>query len=72
MELKNYRDLDIDGDLCSDVIEAGFLDPNNDGILGNNPVTVNNGQVTSATGYTQILYYRCSYSYNYTNSFANL
>jgi hypothetical protein len=52
MELKNYRDLDIDGDLCSDVIEAGFLDPNNDGILGNNPVTVNtNGQVTSATGY---------------------
>jgi hypothetical protein len=34
MELKNYRDLDIDGDLCSDVIEAGFLDPNNDGILG--------------------------------------
>ncbi len=52
--IKNYRDLDSDGDLCNDVIEAGFLDGNNDGILGSiTPPTVNqNGQVTSGVGYT--------------------
>ena len=50
----NYVDLDSDGDNCFDVIEAGFTDNNNDGFLGNNPVTVNsNGLVTSRTdGYT--------------------
>jgi gliding motility-associated-like protein len=50
----NYLDLDSDNDNCNDVIEAGFADPNNDGIIGNNPVTVNfsNGLVTSAVGYT--------------------
>jgi gliding motility-associated-like protein len=52
--IKNYRELDSDNDLCYDVIEAGFLDPNNDGILGaTTPPTTNaNGQVTSGTGYT--------------------
>lgn len=51
--IKNYRELDSDNDLCYDVIEAGFLDPNNDGILGNNPSTVNtNGQITSGVGYS--------------------
>ncbi len=52
--IKNYRELDSDNDLCNDVIEAGFLDPNNDGILGaTTPPTTNaNGQVTSGTGYT--------------------
>jgi gliding motility-associated-like protein len=39
--------------LCLDVIEAGFLDPNGDGILGNtSPATINvNGIVISGTGY---------------------
>lgn len=51
--IKNHIELDSDNDKCNDVIEAGFLDPNNDGILGNPPVTVNiNGLVTSASGYT--------------------
>ena len=50
--ISNAVELDSDNDLCNDVIEAGFLDPNFDGLLGSNPVTVNaNGIVTSATGY---------------------
>jgi gliding motility-associated-like protein len=50
----NYIDLDSDNDLCNDVIEAGFTDTNNDGILGNTPITVNTkGIVSSRTdGYT--------------------
>lgn len=49
----NYIDLDSDNDICFDVFEAGFNDPNNDGILGSNPVTINtNGKVTSAVGYS--------------------
>ncbi|MFV5685569.1 T9SS type B sorting domain-containing protein [Flavobacterium sp. GB2R13] len=49
----NYIDLDSDNDICFDVFEAGFNDPNNDGILGSNPVTVNtNGKVTSSVGYS--------------------
>ena len=53
--LSNYIDLDSDADGCSDVIEAGFADANNDGLLGTiappnyNP---NNGIVTSGAGYT--------------------
>ncbi|WP_158655312.1 T9SS type B sorting domain-containing protein [Flavivirga eckloniae] len=49
-----YRDLDSDGDTCSDVIEAGFSDANGDNLLGNNLVTTNAvGLVTNATdGYT--------------------
>ena len=52
--IKNHTELDSDNDLCNDVIEAGFTDPNFDGQLGNNPVTVNaKGIVTSYTnGYT--------------------
>ncbi|MFE3867924.1 T9SS type B sorting domain-containing protein [Flavobacterium sp. LS2P90] len=51
---KNYTDLDSDNDLCNDVIEAGFTDTNFDGLLGNNPITINTkGIVTSGTnGYT--------------------
>lgn len=51
--IKNYRDLDSDNDLCNDVIEAGFLDSNGDGLLGGiTPPTVNvNGQVVSGIGY---------------------
>lgn len=49
----NYIDLDSDNDVCFDVIEAGFNDPENDGILGSNPVTVSaKGIVTSGVGYT--------------------
>ncbi|MFE3870331.1 T9SS type B sorting domain-containing protein [Flavobacterium sp. ZS1P70] len=49
----NYIDLDSDNDLCNDVTEAGFTDPNFDGLLGNNPITINtNGIVKSGTGYT--------------------
>ena len=49
----NYREIDSDNDLCNDVIEAGFLDPNNDGLLGNNPIAVNvNGVVTSGNVYS--------------------
>ena len=47
-------DLDSDNDGCNDVIEGGYSDPNLDGLLGDNPVTVDaNGKVTSGTdGYT--------------------
>lgn len=49
----NYIDLDSDNDLCFDVTEAGFNDPDNDGLLGNSPVMVNQkGKVTSGVGYT--------------------
>ncbi len=51
----NYNgiELDSDNDLCNDVIEAGYLDSNLDGILGGiTPPTVNaNGIVTSGVGY---------------------
>ncbi|MFA9188315.1 T9SS type B sorting domain-containing protein [Flavobacterium sp. FBOR7N2.3] len=52
--IPNYRDLDSDNDLCNDVIEAGFLDSNGDGMLGAiAPPTVDtNGLVTSGTAYT--------------------
>jgi len=36
----NHLDLDSDGDGCFDVVEAGFADPDNDGILGTSPVVV--------------------------------
>jgi gliding motility-associated-like protein len=50
----NYIELDSDNDLCSDVIEAGFIDSNGDNYLGAiSPPTVNiNGIVTSGIGYT--------------------
>jgi gliding motility-associated-like protein len=49
----NYLSLESDGDGCNDVLEAGFLDPDGDGILGNALPTVNlNGLVTSTLGYT--------------------
>ncbi|OAZ04386.1 T9SS type B sorting domain-containing protein [Flavobacterium succinicans] len=51
----NYFELDSDNDGCKDVIEAGFLDGDADGFLGNSPVTVNDkGVVTSGIGYTTI------------------
>lgn len=50
----NYLDSDSDGDLCSDVLEAGFSDTNGDDYLGDGIVTVDtNGLVTSAAdGYS--------------------
>ena len=44
--IPNHFDLDSDGDGCYDVLEAGFEDPDGDGILCTSPVRVNNiGQV---------------------------
>jgi hypothetical protein len=52
--LTDNLDLDSDADSCNDVVEAGYSDGNNDGLLGPNSVTVDsNGQVTSGSdGYT--------------------
>ena len=51
--LFSYLDLDSDGDECPDVIEAGFLDPNNDNIIGPLPVVVDDkGKVIVTDGYT--------------------
>jgi hypothetical protein len=46
--------LDADGDGCADVVESGFTDNNDDGLLGLNPVTINSeGMVTSGSdGYS--------------------
>ena len=47
--IPNSFDLDSDGDGCYDVIEAGFVDQNGDGILGESPVEVDDeGKVISA------------------------
>ncbi|MDF4204971.1 Ig-like domain-containing protein [Maribacter sp. SA7] len=52
----DFLELDADGDGCNDVIEAGFTDPNADGILGDGATVVDaNGIVTGTTvvdGYT--------------------
>ncbi|MGB2435663.1 MAG: hypothetical protein ACPIB5_06070, partial [Flavobacteriaceae bacterium] len=40
-------DLDSDGDGCFDVIEAGFLDPDNDGRLGQAPLTTDDNTVSN-------------------------
>jgi len=52
--LFSYLDPDSDGDGCSDTIEAGFSDGNEDDFLGDTPPTTNvNGLVNNATdGYT--------------------
>ncbi|MED5354286.1 MAG: gliding motility protein, partial [Bacteroidota bacterium] len=45
----NYIDLESDEDNCSDVVEAGYSDGNQDGLLGDNTVTVDsNGLVNNA------------------------
>ena len=52
--IPNHFDLDSDGDGCLDAVEAGFTDGDDDGLLGNSPVTVDTlGLVTSGSdGYT--------------------
>jgi gliding motility-associated-like protein len=52
--LFSYIDLDREGDGCPDVIEAGYLDPDADDIIGTSPVTVDTeGRVTGISdGYT--------------------
>ena len=52
--LYNYVELDSDDDLCNDVIEAGYLDSNQDGLLGTTvpPTVDSNGLVTSGTAYS--------------------
>lgn len=51
----SYIDPDSDGDECSDVLEAGFTDDNNDSYLGNSTITVDkNGVVSNASnGYSE-------------------
>ena len=50
----NRIDLDADGDDCFDVIEAGYDDPNGDGILGDLPdeVDIFGKVINEPTGYT--------------------
>ncbi len=54
--IPNHLDLDIDGDGCNDVIEAGFTDANGDGVLGDLATMVDaNGLVIGSNvtdGYT--------------------
>ena len=63
---ENSSDLDSDGDGCFDTIEAGFQDPDKDGILGSSPVEVDSqGRVISAIGYTTPLDFENSGQYDY-------
>ena len=50
--LNNYLELDADADACYDTVEAGYPDPNGDGLLGaNTPIVDTNGVVISGVGY---------------------
>ena len=49
--LSDCVDLDSDGDLINDVLEAGFTDANNDGILDGTINTLD-GTITGVDGYT--------------------
>ena len=53
--LPNNLDLDSDGDGCFDTIEAGYLDPDQNGIIGFGiPEVGLNGKVLSSGGYLEI------------------
>jgi hypothetical protein len=66
--IQNYRDLDSDNDLCSDVIESGFTDPDGDGKFGNSPVTVDlYGLVNGAPYYSSSKLFNCSSYCIYNN-----
>ena len=63
---ENSSDLDSDNDGCFDTVEAGFEDPDQDGILGSSPVEVDaQGRVISALGYTIALDLDNSAQYDY-------
>ncbi|TDS17116.1 gliding motility-associated-like protein [Maribacter caenipelagi] len=55
--IADFLELDADGDLCNDVIEAGFTDDNGDGILGDGALVVDADGVVTGTnvvdGYTE-------------------
>jgi len=49
----DFLSSDSDSDGCNDVLEAGFLDGDNDGYLGTSPIMTNSwGVVTGQGGYT--------------------
>ncbi|MEO9479298.1 MAG: Ig-like domain-containing protein [Maribacter dokdonensis] len=54
--IADYLELDADGDLCNDVIEAGFTDDDSDGVLGDGALVVDTDGVVTGTnvvdGYT--------------------
>ena len=51
--LNDFRDLDSDGDLCPDVIEAGYTDNDSNSELGTDPISVTvSGLVQGSGGYT--------------------
>ena len=55
-ELTNALDHDSDGDGCFDVLEAGYVDDDQDGRVGNSPVEVNNvGLVQNVFAYDEPL-----------------
>ncbi len=48
----DYKDLDSDDDSCYDTFEAGFSDPDNNGRLGSDPITLDYlGRVVGQGGY---------------------
>ena len=56
--IPNYLDKDSDGDGCFDVNEAGYPDPDFDGIMGaDTPEIDSNGKIASSEGYTEIADY---------------
>ena len=53
--IPNSLDSDSDGDGCPDVVEAGYIDSDNDGILGSGEIVVDlDGKVLSSEGYKDI------------------
>ena len=48
----DYKDLDSDNDTCYDTLEAGFSDPDDNGKLGTEPITLDYlGRVIGQGGY---------------------
>ena len=48
----DYKDLDSDNDVCYDTVEAGFSDPDDNGRLGTEPITLDYlGRVIGQGGY---------------------
>ncbi|MDA9669627.1 BspA family leucine-rich repeat surface protein [Flavobacteriaceae bacterium] len=53
--IPNSQDNDSDGDGCFDASEAGYIDPDFDGIIGSGiPEIDSNGKVSSSIGYVEI------------------